>query len=148
MLDGVWSLDNPAFVSFVFYSTVLCLKMLFMGPLTGHYRKSRGIFLNPEDARAFGPPNSTCRIDPEVERVRRAHQNDVENIPVFIVLASLFLLTSPSAFTANMLFRSFTFCRVLYTIFYLRGSALRPVFYVIPLLICFYMSGCILAKFW
>ncbi|KAK8382274.1 hypothetical protein O3P69_015302 [Scylla paramamosain] len=82
------------------------------------------------------------------ERVAGAHQNDVENIPVFIVLASLFLLTSPSAFTANMLFRSFTFCRVLYTIFYLRGSALRPVFYVIPLLICFYMSGCILAKFW
>lgn len=148
MFDGIWSLDNPAFVSFVFYSTVLCLKMLFMGPLTGQYRVARGIYLNPEDARAFGPPNSTCRSDPEVERVKRAHQNDVENIPVFIVLASLFLLTSPSDFIAYTLFRTFTFCRVMHTVLYLRGSALRPLFYVIPLLICLYMSGCILAKFW
>ncbi|MPC54948.1 hypothetical protein E2C01_048877 [Portunus trituberculatus] len=52
-----------------------------------------------------------------------AHQDDVENIPVFIVLAFLFLLASPSAFIANMMFRTnFTFCRDLHSIILSEGQ--------------------------
>ena len=56
--------------------------------------------------------------DPDVERVRRAHMNDLENIPMFIVTAWLFLLTDPPVNLAINLFRVFTCARILHTIVY------------------------------
>lgn len=56
--------------------------------------------------------------DPDVERVRRAHLNDLENIPIFIVAAWLFLMTNPSASTAILLFRLFTIARIAHTFVY------------------------------
>ena len=31
----------------------------------------------------------------DVERVRRAHQNDLENIPIFLILALFYVTTDP-----------------------------------------------------
>lgn len=139
------SLDNPAFTAYLFYSAVLCLKVILMGPLTGFYRMSRGAFANPEDASKFGVKSP--KMDPDVERVRRAHQNDIENIPFFLVLASLFLFTNPSPFFAKLLFRIYTGGRILHSILYLRGSSLRPLAFVIPTMVSVYMAACIIYTF-
>lgn len=47
-------------------------------------------FSNPEDR---GRKN--VRVDDRVERVRRVHQNDLENIPLFVFAGFLFLQISP-----------------------------------------------------
>ncbi|KAG0712054.1 Microsomal glutathione S-transferase 1 [Chionoecetes opilio] len=133
MSVGVWSLENPAFLAYLFYAAVLAIKMIIMSPLTGYYRMSRGAFTNPEDCKKFGV--SSTKTDPDVERVRRAHQNDLENIPLFFVLAPLFLFTQPSLTFATLLFRAFTIGRILHTIFYLRGSSLRPLGFIVPTLV-------------
>ena len=55
-----------------------------------------------------------------VERVRRAHQNDIENIVPFAILSGLYLaVANPSLFTAKCVFYGFTVARVLHTFVYL-----------------------------
>jgi len=85
-------------------------------------RNLRGGHLNPEDyrfrGRTPGPP------DELVERVRRAHQNDVENIPVFLAVGLLFALSGGSPTVAWWVFVVFTASRLLHTVFYL--AALQP----------------------
>lgn len=56
--------------------------------------------------------------DPEVERVRRAHLNDLENIPAFIIVAFFFVLTKPNEFIAINLFRIAAIGRIFHTVAY------------------------------
>ena len=75
------------------------------------------IFISPEDTA--GLKNAKVKYDdPDVERVRRAHLNDLENIPAFIFAAWLFVLTNPPAWLALNLFRAFTFARIVHTLVY------------------------------
>ncbi|CAH1995882.1 unnamed protein product [Acanthoscelides obtectus] len=53
-----------------------------------------------------------------VERVRRAHQNDLENIQIYFVAAFSYLMTSPSPWLAKTLFLTFTAARIAYTLVY------------------------------
>ncbi|GBP78287.1 Microsomal glutathione S-transferase 1 [Eumeta japonica] len=53
-----------------------------------------GVYSNLEDVKL----QSIGQIkfdDPDVERVRRAHLNDLENIPAFWVLGALYASTAP-----------------------------------------------------
>ncbi|CAG4922783.1 unnamed protein product [Colias eurytheme] len=114
------TLAEPVVRTFIFYSGVLGLKMFFMSFLTMTQRVGKNVYANEEDAKAR---KGTVKYnDPDVERVRRAHLNDLENIPVFWILGALYLTTGPSAFIASTLFRVFTVCRIIYTIVY----AVRP----------------------
>ncbi|CAG9782995.1 unnamed protein product [Diatraea saccharalis] len=119
-MDSV-SLDNPAVRSYLFYSGVLGLKALGMAPLTGIMRNKKKAFANEEDA-AFrqGVVNLN---DPDVERVRRAHHNDLENIPVFWAIGALYLTTRPSDALAINLFRAYAAGRIIHTVVY----AIKPL---------------------
>ncbi|CAG0893253.1 unnamed protein product [Darwinula stevensoni] len=107
--------DDPILAAYVFYATVLCLKVLLMGPLTGKARFSKKAFANPEDVKFGGKVKLD---DPDVERVRRAHLNDLENIPIFVFVAGFYVLTQPSLFVATWVFRIFTISRVIHTFVY------------------------------
>lgn len=56
--------------------------------------------------------------DPNVERVRRAHRNDMENIVPFLVIGLLYTLTNPSAFWAINFFRAVGIARIAHTLVY------------------------------
>jgi glutathione S-transferase len=58
------------------------------------------------------------RFSEDVERQRRAHRNDLENIPVFFIIAFLYILTSPSEFIAVNLIRAFAIGRIVHTLVY------------------------------
>ena len=57
--------------------------------------------------------------DVQVERIRRAQQNDIENVVPFIVIGGLYLTTNPSLATSKILFRIFVAARFAHTFFYL-----------------------------
>ncbi|XP_045580972.1 microsomal glutathione S-transferase 1 [Procambarus clarkii] len=141
-----WNLENPVFSSYVFWSGVLAAKMLLMGPITGYFRITRKAFANPEDVAAMG--GKDVKTNSDVERVRRAHQNDLENIPVFWVCGLLYVLTNPSLLTASILFRIYASARILHTVFYLRGSFLRGFSYFAGMVVKFFMVGTVLYTFW
>ncbi|KAF4525053.1 hypothetical protein B566_EDAN001967 [Ephemera danica] len=62
-------------------------------------------------------------LDQDIERIRRAHLNDLENIPAFVLVSFLYILTAPEQVLAVNLFRVFTAARVVHTFVY----AVRPV---------------------
>jgi glutathione S-transferase len=54
----------------------------------------------------------------DVERVRRAHRNDLENILPFFVVGFLYVLTNPGQFLAINLFRVVAISRIIHSIVY------------------------------
>ncbi|KAJ8960696.1 hypothetical protein NQ314_006022 [Rhamnusium bicolor] len=108
-------LENPLFRTYSFYCSVLVLKMMSMSVLTGLTRVKNKAFANPEDAKNF---NVKVKVNEDVERVRRAHLNDLENIPLFFLISFIYVLTNPSVFLATNLFRAYTIARIVHTIVY------------------------------
>uniref|UniRef100_A0A1Y9IVT8 Microsomal glutathione S-transferase 1 n=1 Tax=Anopheles minimus TaxID=112268 RepID=A0A1Y9IVT8_9DIPT len=110
---------NPdSYKAYVFWSAVLVAKILLMAPLTALQRFKNKAFANPEDASAVSKKLKPKLDDPDVERVRRAHLNDLENILPFFVIGFLYLLTNPAPFLAINLFRAVAVSRILHTLVY------------------------------
>jgi uncharacterized MAPEG superfamily protein len=99
----------------------LALKMLVLAALTSRQRLAKRVFASPEDYATQGLAASAER-DPDVERYRRAHRNDLENILPFFVVGAIYAATQPSALGAWLCLPGFALARVLHTVFYLRGD--------------------------
>ena len=56
--------------------------------------------------------------DPDIERVRRNHLNDIENIVPFAVIGFFYVAMNPNARTALWHFRVFFLSRIFHTIAY------------------------------
>uniref|UniRef100_A0A1B6M878 Microsomal glutathione S-transferase 1 n=1 Tax=Graphocephala atropunctata TaxID=36148 RepID=A0A1B6M878_9HEMI len=76
------------------------------------------VFASTEDI-TFNPKKAKVKYDdPDVERVRRAHLNDLENIPLFLIVALVYVMSDPNPWIANNIFRIFTLARIFHTIVY------------------------------
>ncbi|CAH2099876.1 unnamed protein product [Euphydryas editha] len=142
------TIAEPAVRSYILYSGILALKVLGMAVLTGRVRFRKKVFANEEDTKRS--KGIVKYDDPDVERVRRAHLNDLENIPVFWVLGALYLTTGPSSELATMLFRVYTAGRVLHTIVYAVKPLPQParaIAWGIPYLINWYMGANVITHF-
>ncbi|XP_034019589.1 microsomal glutathione S-transferase 1-like [Thalassophryne amazonica] len=113
-------MEDEVMVAFATYATIVIVKMMLMAPLTAYYRIRRGAFSNEEDVgtKSAEEKKKLLRTDPDVERVRRCHQNDLENIVPFLVLGLLYALTGPDLWTALLHYRLFTGSRIFHTISY------------------------------
>ncbi|XP_050836907.1 prostaglandin E synthase isoform X2 [Serinus canaria] len=98
-------------------------------------------FANPEDALRNGGLQF-CREDPDVERCRRAHRNDMENIFPFLFLGAIYSLLDPSPTVARIHFLIFCVGRIVHTIAYLLQlrAPTRSVAYSLAQLPCFSMA--------
>ncbi|XP_031638329.1 microsomal glutathione S-transferase 1-like [Contarinia nasturtii] len=115
------SFSNPVFSSFAFWGSILVIKCLFMSTFTGLYRWKNGVTSNPEDVRMaerIGIRGETKETDPDVDRARRAHLNDLENILPYLIVGSFYVLTNPSLGTAKLLFQVATIARIIHTFVY------------------------------
>ncbi|KAI1232115.1 hypothetical protein IHE44_0007172 [Lamprotornis superbus] len=134
-------MENEVFLSFTFYSTILILKMYVVAIITGQVRLRKKAFANPEDALRNGGLQF-CREDPDVERCRRAHHNDMENIFPFLFLGAIYSLLDPSPTVARIHFLIFCVGRIIHTIAYLLRlrAPTRSVAYSVAQLPCFSMA--------
>ncbi|XP_069867893.1 microsomal glutathione S-transferase 1 [Dipodomys merriami] len=115
-------LDDEVFRAFASYTTIILLKMMLMSPLTAFHRLTKKVFANPEDCASFGKGENTkkyLRTDDSVERVRRAHLNDLENVVPFVGVGLLYALSRPAPATALLHFRVFAGARLFHTVAYL-----------------------------
>ncbi|XP_014085325.1 microsomal glutathione S-transferase 1 isoform X2 [Bactrocera oleae] len=110
------TLDNPVFCCFLFWASVMVIKMLLMSLLTALQRFRNKVFPNQEDL--FFKDIEVQYNDPHVERVRRAHRNDMENILPYFTMALLYICTNPNPTVACILFRVVTIARILHTLVY------------------------------
>ena len=110
---------------------VLTLKMTAISVVQGRARVAVGIFVNPEDARTFqasqGPADA-----PEVLRASRAWLNDLENIPIFLILCGIYVAASLSTTAFVIYCLVFTVARIAHTIFYLNSiQPMRTISYTV-----------------
>ncbi|XP_019955351.2 microsomal glutathione S-transferase 1-like [Paralichthys olivaceus] len=137
-------MENEVFKAFTTYAAIVILKMMLMGPLTGYYRMTRGAFSNEEDVsrKSAEDKKKLLRTHPEVERVRRSHQNDLENIVPFVVIGLLYALTAPELSAALLHFRIFAGARIFHTVAYV-GALPQPsrgLSWILGMLVTFSMA--------
>lgn len=122
MIDLREVLDLEILLVFAKYTVFLTVKMMLMSLLTGLYRMKKKAFSNPEDAAPYGKGENAkkyLRTDPDVERVRRCHLNDIENIIPFIFISFFYSISGVSLSTATLHFRIFFASRIFHNIAYL-----------------------------
>jgi len=123
MSGNLLTLSNPVFVNYAFYGSIVLAKMMGMSFLTAIKRIGHGVFANPEDAKTFGQKKVITEHE-GVERVRRNHLNDMENIPAFLFLGLLYVASNPTPGVALWHFRIFVASRLIHTLSY--QLALQP----------------------
>ncbi|KAM3859179.1 microsomal glutathione S-transferase 1-like [Diretmus argenteus] len=113
-------IDSEVFLAFSTYATIVILKMMLLAPMTSYFRLTRKVFANMEDTKLVSSTEDKklVRVDPDVERVRRCHQNDLENIVPFVLVGLLYALTGPDLWTALLHFRVFAGSRIFHTMAY------------------------------
>ncbi len=121
---------NDALLKYwVLCAAVLFLKMSGNSLIQGFYRMKYQRFVNPEDATAFskliGKPVESCSEDhPMVARAAGCWRNDLENIPMFLILGLGFVLVGGDTDWGIVYFSVFTISRILHTVFFM--MALQP----------------------
>ena len=114
------ALDTLAWKLWALSVLALALKMLVLASLTSRRRFRKSVFASAEDYAALRlQPQER---DADVERYRRAHRNDLENILPFFVVGAIYAATGPSNLGAWLCLPGFALARVLHTVFYLRSA--------------------------
>merc|ERR1711988_411788 len=112
----MFNVEKDLFEAYAFYTAIATCKMILMSFLTARQRFKTMTFISSEDAKQ---PGTKCGSNEDIERVRRAHQNDIENIIPFAILGFLYIFTNPAYSTALLCFRLFAGARILHTVVYL-----------------------------
>jgi len=142
------TLQNPVFAAYVLAAALMILKVVSMSWLTvARMLKANGGYRNPEDLlkTPFNPNPDPKQLDPnaDVERIRRIHGNDLENVPFFLVAGFLFVFTEPSPLLARALFAGYVVTRLLHFAAYFtaRTHDTRAMLWTPGSLIIVYMAG-------
>jgi len=139
--------ENPVFTTYVIAATLMIIKFMGQGWITvARMMKVGGGFLNPEDAAAglANPKPRPGQLDADdyVERSRRMHRNDVENILPFLFAGLLFVLTGPPLWVAQVLLFGFVATRLAHFWAYstAKSHEVRATFFTIGSLIVIGMA--------
>ena len=147
-MDVVFSLDNPVFRIYVIAAALAIFKMLGQAYLVvARMIRASGGFLNPEDLRrtVSNPNPSAAQLEPNesVERARRMHRNDGENIPLFLAAGLLFVAAEPSPVAAGSLLYGYVASRFAHLAAYAtaQNHEVRAAFYSIGTVLLALMTG-------
>jgi len=146
------TLTNPVFVTYAVAASIMVLKIMLQGWITVvRMMANQGGFVSPEDMKA-GPANPKPRpgqldLNDDVDRSRRIHRNDLENIPAFLAIGLLFVLIAPPLAAAQWLLYGFVAARLMHFVAYSTAQRheVRATFYTIGSLIVIAMAVWVLA---
>lgn len=141
------SFDNPAFWHYAVTALIGILKVMGQGWVTVWCMMSeRAGFASPEDLRKgllnTAPDAAQLEPHPRVERSRRMHRNDLENIPAFWVAGFFFVLSDPPLWAAAVGLWGFVAARAAHGWAYGTGQSheVRATFYTIGSLLVIAMA--------
>lgn len=145
-MDGL-SLQDPVFATYVISATLMILKAVAMSWLTVvRMMQVKGGFRSPEDLRKtrLNPTPDPKQLEPNerVERIRRIHMNDVENLPFFLVAGFLYVFTAPSLLMARLLLYGYVVSRLLHFAAYFTAQThdMRATWWTVGSLILIFMT--------
>jgi glutathione S-transferase len=144
----ILNLQNPLFSAYLIAASIMILKAACMSWLTVVcMMRVKAGFRSPEDLRKtpLNPAPDPKQLEPHplVERTRRIHLNDLENIPFFLAAGFLFILTGPPLLLARVLFAVYVITRLLHFAAYFtaRTHDLRATLWTPGSLIILFMAG-------
>jgi len=134
------SMDNPVFRMFIGYAALVILKVFLVVFITIYTRFKNKVFANDEDTGS--PKIKPVLNHPDVERVRRCHLNDLENVTFFVLLGLLYVSIGPSLSSAALHFRVFTAARYIHTVSYVWAvpQPARALSFLVGLVVCLSMG--------
>lgn len=141
------TIENPVFATYAIAAAIMVLKIMGQGWMTVYrmMRSDSGL-ASPEDLRVGlinkNPRAEQLEVNDYVDRSRRMHRNDLENIPAFLAAGLLFVAVGPSVLQAQILMYGFIAARLLHAIAYAtkQSHEVRATFYSIGSLIVIYMA--------
>jgi glutathione S-transferase len=142
------SLQDPLFATYAVAASIMVLKVAAMSWLTvARMMQVKGGYRSPEDLEKtrLNPDPNPSQIEPNeaVERVRRIHMNDLENVPFFLAAGFLFVLTEPSLLVARVLLYGYVVTRLLHFVAYFTACThdTRATLWTPGSLIIIFMAG-------
>lgn len=139
--------ENPVFATYAIAASLMALKVMGQGWMTVYRMlKSNSGLASPEDLQVGlinkNPDPSQLEVNDYVDRSRRMHRNDLENIPAFWIAGLLFVLSDPSLLISQLLMYGFVATRAAHFVAYAtrQSHEVRATFYTIGSLIVIYMS--------
>lgn len=120
-------LTDPLFRTYAIAAAIMILKMALQAWLTViRMMKVKGGYRSPEDLKRspLNPDPSPEQLAPNeyVERSRRMHLNDCENIPLFLAVGFLFVVTAPPLWAAQVVLYGYVVTRLLHFVAYLTAQ--------------------------
>jgi glutathione S-transferase len=147
------SLGNPVFAAYAVAAALMVLKTIAMAWLTVvRMVQVKGGYRAPEDERRtpFNPDPRPGQAGPDerVDRMRRIHQNDLENVPAFLAAGFLFVLTDPALWVAQVLFYGYVLSRLLHFWAYAtaKNHEVRATFWTIGVVMVMGMAVWVLIR--
>ena len=141
------SLQNPVFATYAIAASIMILKAVAMSWLTVlRMMQEKGGYRAPEDLRKtlLNPEPDPKQLLPNerVERIRRIHLNDLENLPFFLVAGLLFVLTDPSLLLTRWLMYGYVVSRLLHFAAYFTAQThdMRATLWTVSSLILVFMT--------
>lgn len=118
-----FNMENPVFVTYMIAAAIMVLKIMGQGWMTVfRMLKSDSGLASPEDLQVGlinrDPRPEQLELNDYVDRSRRMHRNDLENIPAFLACGLIFVASAPSLILANILMYGFVGARLVHTIAY------------------------------
>lgn len=145
------SLANPLFATYAIAASIMILKAVGMSWLTvARMMQVKGGYRSPEDLRRtpLNPAPNPAQLQPDerVERIRRIHLNDLENLPFFLAAGFLYVLSEPSLVEARWVLYGYVVSRMLHFAAYLsaRTHDTRATLWTIGSVMLIYMAGRVL----
>jgi len=146
------TMENPVFVTYMITAAIMILKVMGQGWMTVYRMlKVQAGWATPEDLQPGlinrKPSPEQLEINDYVDRSRRMHRNDLENIPAFLACGLIFVATGPSLVLANWLMYGFVAARLGHTLAYAtkQSHEVRATLYTIGSLLVIAMAVYVLA---
>lgn len=142
-----FDLNDPVLATWAVASALMAIKVMGQGWMTVYrMMKVNAGYASPEDLRPGlinrSPDPSQLAVNDYVDRSRRMHRNDLENIPAFWIAGLVFVATGPALWLAQGLLYGFVAARAAHAWAYATGRSheTRATFYTIGSVIVVYMA--------
>lgn len=112
--------SQPALRAWAIASVLIGLKTIAVGMYVSSIRLRKNIYISPEDYAYQGGTPATGS-DPDVERARRMHQNDLESGLPFALIGLAYAFSAPTTLGLWLCYGGYVVARILHSIFYARA---------------------------
>lgn len=141
------TIENPIFCTYAIAASIMVLKIMGQGWMTVYRMvKSDSGLASPEDLQVGminkNPRPEQLEVNDYVDRSRRMHRNDLENIPAFLAIGLIFVVLSPPLLATQVLMYGFVVTRLIHSVVYAtkQSHEMRATFYTIGSVIVMVMA--------